>query len=179
MLSRKRFLNDLTNLLTIVLLIAGAANVARGQASRPAVQEQTAAAEPAASSGASQEIAAAKVDATAKPAIEKSDPPTPTATPTPAPCQRIVNADVVAMPQPIMLNRLGAAIPDGLIFALKSDTVATVSGGNTTYQLKTNKRARPLVLRANVGDCLKIRLTNGIPTNKFTDTTPGLGASTG
>src|SRR5262252_1317150 len=38
----------------------------------------------------------------------------------PPQCKRTINADVVAMPQPIMLNRLGAAIPDGLIFALKS-----------------------------------------------------------
>src|SRR6266581_1013174 len=72
----------------------------------------------------------------------------------------------------------GAAIPDGLVFALMSDTIATVSGANTQYQLKPDKRPRPLVLRANVGDCLRVRLTNGIPTNKFTNTTVG-GATTG
>ena len=34
-------------------------------------------------------------------------------------CKRTITADVVALSQPIMLNRLGAAIPDGLVFALK------------------------------------------------------------
>ena len=43
----------------------------------------------------------------------------------------------MAIPQPIMLNRLGAAIPDGLIFALRSD-VDTV-----TNRLKPDKRPLP------------------------------------
>ncbi|HXM34780.1 MAG TPA: hypothetical protein VN920_06315, partial [Pyrinomonadaceae bacterium] len=82
----------------------------------------------------------------------------------PAQCRRTINADVVALQQPIMLNRLGAAIPSGLVFALKSDTL---SGP----QLKPNKRPRPLVLRANVGDCLTINLTNLIPPDAFKITT--------
>ncbi|MBA3493997.1 MAG: hypothetical protein H0T87_07765, partial [Gammaproteobacteria bacterium] len=65
-----------------------------------------------------------------------------------------------------MLNRLGAAVPDGLVFALKGDTVGT--GDNV--QLRPGKRPRPLVLRANVGDCLKITFTNSIPKNKFETT---------
>ena len=52
-----------------------------------------------------------------------------------------------------MLNRLGAAIPNGMIFALKSDTV-----GGSGKQLRADKRPRPIVLRANVGDCLTITL---------------------
>src|SRR5678816_1469104 len=40
---------------------------------------------------------------------------------------RVVNADVVAIPQAIMLNRLGATIPNGFVFALRSDTVKTGS----------------------------------------------------
>src|SRR5258708_3854973 len=98
----------------------------------------------------------------------KSDPPkTNPAAPRPvAPCQRTINADVVALPQPIMLNRMGAAIPDGLVFALKADT-AMVNGW---LQLKPGKRPRPLVLRANVGDCLNITFMNSVPKNNFTNT---------
>jgi len=181
MLTRKRFLKDLANLLTLSLIVAAGATVASGQAAPVAETGQAPETGSAATPGNSQETAVAKVDAAAKPAAEKSDPAPATPTLTPqivSPCRNIISANVVALPQPIMLNRLGAAIPDGLIFALMRDTVATVSGGNTTYQLKTNKRARPLVLRANVGDCVKITLTNGIPTNKFTNTTVG-GATTG
>src|SRR5712671_1968082 len=53
----------------------------------------------------------------------KSQPVTTTAPQIAPVCRRTITADVVAFSQPIMLNRLGAAIPDGLIFALKSDTV--------------------------------------------------------
>src|SRR5215470_9362691 len=85
-------------------------------------------------------------------------------TPMAAPCQRTLTASVVAMAQPIMLNRLGATMPDGLIFALTSDTVAN----SNPVQLKPGKRPRPLVLRANVGDCLTITFTNAIPSTNFT-----------
>jgi hypothetical protein len=93
----------------------------------------------------------------------------PVVTPTAAPaqCQRMVNADVVAIAQPFMLNRLGAAMPNGMIFALKRDTV-----GGLGTQLRADKRARPLVLRANVGDCLTITLTNNIPKDNFIVTQP-------
>src|SRR5262245_6612265 len=84
-----------------------------------------------------------------------------------APCQRTLSANVVAMAQPIMLNRLGATIPDGLIFVLASDTVPN----SNPVQLKPGKRPRPLVLRANVGDCLTITLTNSIPAANFLNTT--------
>jgi hypothetical protein len=87
-------------------------------------------------------------------------------TPMAAPCQRTLTANVVAMSQPIMLNRLGATIPDGLIFALTSDTVPN----SNPVQLKAGKRPRPLVLRANVGDCLAITLTNAIPAANFSNT---------
>jgi hypothetical protein len=86
----------------------------------------------------------------------------------------VIDAEVVALPQPIMLNRLGASVPDGLIFALKRDTVSTQYG----LQLRRHKRARPIVLRANVGDCIRITLTNAIPSTRFT-TTKVSGAKTG
>ncbi|HKE55890.1 MAG TPA: hypothetical protein VKB46_04280 [Pyrinomonadaceae bacterium] len=84
-----------------------------------------------------------------------------------APCVRTLTANVTAMSQPIMLNRLGATIPDGLMFVLTSDTVAN----SNPVQLREGKRPRPLVLRANVGDCLTINLTNAIPAANFSTTT--------
>lgn len=94
--------------------------------------------------------------ASGEPATAKPAPPPPT-------CNREISADVVALPQPIMLNRLGASVPDGLVFALKSDTL----GSGSRVRLRDEKRPRPLVLRANVGDCLTISLTNSIPASKF------------
>src|SRR5436305_10580637 len=96
----------------------------------------------------------------------------------PPPCRRTISAAVVALAQPIMLNRLGAAIPDGLVFALKRDTQL---GPNRQVQLKPDKRPRPLVLRANVGDCVKVTLTNAIPTTNFgtTKVQPPANAKTG
>src|SRR4030095_1239009 len=83
--------------------------------------------------------------------------------PAPTPCNRNISAEVVALPHPIMLNRLGASVPDGLVFALKGDTLG--SGANA--RLKPDKRPRPIVLRANVGDCLTITFTNSIPETNF------------
>ncbi len=79
-----------------------------------------------------------------------------------AQCKRNLKADVVAIAQPIFLNRLGAVIPGGMVFALKSDTV-----GGLGKQLRADKRPRPIVLRANVGDCIQITLTNNIPPANF------------
>ncbi len=82
--------------------------------------------------------------------------------PPPVPCARTIKADVVAFDQPYMFNRLGAARPGGMIYALRGDvrpiTGATLSPGNV--QLRDYKRARPIVLRANVGDCLQVQFTN-------------------
>ena len=74
-----------------------------------------------------------------------------------------VKADVVALAQPIFLNRLGTVMPGGMVFALESDAVGA--------QLRADKRPRPLVLRANVGDCIVITLTNRIPAANFKVTT--------
>jgi manganese oxidase len=94
--------------------------------------------------------------------------PTPTPTPTP-PCTganaKTVKANVVALAQPYMLNRLGASMPNALIFALESDVDLN------TGQLKPTKRARPLVLRVNAGDCLEVTLNNLI--KPYTSTVPG------
>ena len=74
----------------------------------------------------------------------------------PIQCKRTISASVVAFSQPYMLNRLGAAMPNAQIFALENDV------DMKQLQLKGYKRARPIVLRANVGDCLQITLKNAI-----------------
>jgi hypothetical protein len=86
----------------------------------------------------------------------------PSPTPLPA-CSRIIKADVVALDQAIMYNRLGAVNPGGMIYALKQDVVPidAVKGlvaGNV--RLRADKRPRPIALRMNSGDCLRITFTN-------------------
>jgi len=79
-----------------------------------------------------------------------------------AACVRTISADVVALDQAFFWNRLGAAQPQGMIFALLEDVVplqgSVVSAGNV--RLRNGKRPRPLVLRMNVGDCLQINFQN-------------------
>jgi len=98
--------------------------------------------------------------------IQIVDPPPPPPAPAPAPtpvCSRTIKADVVALDQVIMYNRLGTVNPGGMIYALKRDVVAIdplkgIVAGNV--QLRANKRPRPIVLRMNSGDCLQITFTN-------------------
>jgi manganese oxidase len=78
-------------------------------------------------------------------------------------CERTVKADVVALDQALIYNRLGAINPAGMIYALKRDVVAIdpakgLVPGNV--QLRPGKRPRPIALRMNVGDCLQVNLTN-------------------
>jgi len=77
-------------------------------------------------------------------------------------CARTVTADVVAFDQVFFWNRLGAVQPQGMMFALRRDVVpisgSTLSAGNV--QLRRDKRPRPLVLRMNAGDCLRIQFQN-------------------
>jgi hypothetical protein len=94
--------------------------------------------------------------------------PTPTPLPTPAPDGTIV-ADVVAFDQPFFYNRLGALNPAGMIYALRRDVVPIdqslgLVAGNV--QLRPGKRARPLVLRMNVGQKLEIRFQNLLAPNR-------------
>ena len=44
--------------------------------------------------------------------------------PPPTTCERTVKADVVALDQALIYNRLGAINPAGMIYALKRDVVA-------------------------------------------------------
>jgi len=77
-------------------------------------------------------------------------------------CANIIKADVVALDQLIFLNRFGAAVPNGMIYALRKDVVSTIGGDLTpgNVMLREDKRPRPLVLRMNAGDCLDITFTN-------------------
>ncbi|HET9594535.1 MAG TPA: hypothetical protein VFP65_03090 [Anaeromyxobacteraceae bacterium] len=98
-----------------------------------------------------------------------------------AQCARIITADVVAIDQPLMFNRLGASNVNGMAFALRRDTVAlacsTVNNVTTCTPgrplndpaavpvpgqvvIRPDKRPRPLVLRAAAGDCLAVTVQN-------------------
>jgi hypothetical protein len=77
---------------------------------------------------------------------------------------RTVVAEVVALEQCYMMNRLGAATLDGMIYALRRDVVPQPGSGPQlkpgAVTLRPDKRPRPLVLRVNEGDCLEIHFTN-------------------
>ena len=101
--------------------------------------------------------------------------------------RRTIVADVVAFDQPYCYNRLGARAPDGMIYALKRDVVdengdplpADASKFAGKVHLRSDKRPRPLVLRMNVGDVLKVVFTNLLQ-NPFIDPKthkPALGQS--
>lgn len=104
-------------------------------------------------------------------------------------CERIVKADVVALEQVYYYNRFGSFNPAGIMYALKRDVVTQepdeleilngdlddILGKETSnikdtkekedlvpghVQLRDDKRPRPLVLRANEGDCLDVTFTN-------------------
>jgi hypothetical protein len=80
------------------------------------------------------------------------------------PCQRTVKASVVALDQAYYSNRIGAFKAGGMIFALRRDVVPTTGGGGELMpgkvMLRSDKRPRPIVLRANAGDCLQISFQN-------------------
>ena len=116
-----------------------------------------------------EKIPAATVKTETEPVKESTAAPSaaPAAPQVIAPCPpgtRMIKADVVAIPQALMLNRLGATIPNGFVFALRSDTIKTGLGN---IQLRPGKRPRPIVLRANVGDCLRVSFQNAIPAANF------------
>ncbi len=77
-------------------------------------------------------------------------------------CARTLVAEVVALDQVFFWNRLGAVQPHGQMFALRRDVVpvsgTVLSAGNV--RLRSDKRPRPIVLRMNVGDCLRIDFQN-------------------
>lgn len=83
-------------------------------------------------------------------------------------CERWIKADVVALDQVYTYNRFGSFNPAGMIYALKHDVVAIDGNqpGPGNARLREDKRPRPLVLRANVGDCLEVEFTNWLARNR-------------
>jgi manganese oxidase len=81
-------------------------------------------------------------------------------------CENTVSADVIALEQVYVYNRFGAFNPEGLIFALRQDVVdlsgQPIGNGGVPgkVMLRPDKRPRPLVLRVNEGDCLRVKFTN-------------------
>ena len=84
-------------------------------------------------------------------------------------CSKTYLAEVVALDQPVMFNRLGAQNINWMMYALKEDVVdannipLTMDGSNPQpgqVKLRADKRPRPLVLRVPAGTCLRVRLTN-------------------
>ena len=83
-------------------------------------------------------------------------------------CERTLVANIVALDQPLMFNRLGAQNVNGMMFALRNDVVdaagVLLSEGGAAVpgqvSLRPDKRPRPLVLRVAAGDCLTVNLHN-------------------
>jgi plastocyanin len=77
---------------------------------------------------------------------------------------RTIVADVVALDQPFLWNRLGTSQPSGMIFALKRDVVSRDPNSKDLkpgmVMLRPGKRPRPLVLRMNTDDKLQVNFTN-------------------
>lgn len=92
--------------------------------------------------------------------------------PVPTALQRVIHADVVALDQTLQFNRFGSHDPYGMIYALRRDVVSNRSGGELSpgqVKMRSDKRPRPLVLRANEGDILEVTFTNLLNPNQ-----PGL-----
>ncbi len=111
-------------------------------------------------------------------------PPSSSAIPALCEADHTVNAKVVALEQAYVYNRFGAFNPGGMLYALRRDVVSTGTdeGGDDAalgeghaipsepgpmdsllagnVRLRSDKRPRPLVLRVNVGDCLRVTFTN-------------------
>jgi len=95
-------------------------------------------------------------------------------------CSAVVKVKVVCLLQPWVANRLGAAAPNGQIFALRRNVTSNQTqidaNGNDidpdalpllpgNVRLKSHVRPRPLVLRVNQGECLEIEFENLFPTD--------------
>ena len=96
-------------------------------------------------------------------------PPEPEPTPTTICEGRIVTANVVAIDQAMMFNRIGAQNINYMVYALRRDVVnidtnLPLTAGGAAIQgkvaLRPDKRPRPLVLRVAAGDCLQVNLQN-------------------
>ncbi|MFO0699829.1 MAG: hypothetical protein U0236_11410 [Nitrospira sp.] len=114
-------------------------------------------------------------DASAQGTNPLSIPATPSSVcPADAP---VKNFSVVALDRPMKLNpkapdaievdferKIEMTMPEGKIFALEGEAT-TVSSGATPH---------PLTLRANLGDCIKVNLTNKMKASRASFFAPGL-----
>src|SRR6185295_6652452 len=89
-------------------------------------------------------------------------------------CERTIKDDVVASDHPFFSNSIDAVNPAGMIYALRGDVDAKSSAGLVpgNVRLKKYKRARPIVLRMNIGDCIKILFQNLLDPNRADDDQP-------
>jgi hypothetical protein len=87
-----------------------------------------------------------------------------------------VTANIAAFNEPLIYNRMGAGQSSGMIFALQSDVVPNTFASNPPKSasemptpdklvpgqvtLRSGKRPRPIVLRVNQGQCLRVEFTN-------------------
>jgi FtsP/CotA-like multicopper oxidase with cupredoxin domain len=88
---------------------------------------------------------------------EKTGAPPPKAADPGDPCPADVHNikyDVVAIARDIVYNSFGDHDPDGLMFVLTDDEADVVNGSKAT---------EPLIIRANLGDCIEVTLTNKLP----------------
>ena len=89
-------------------------------------------------------------------------------------CEREVTADVVVIDMPLMFNRIGAGNPNGMMYALRRDVIFSDTQLPLTvdprtpdpniagelYELRPDRRPRPMALRVRKGDCLTVNLQN-------------------
>ena len=86
-------------------------------------------------------------------------------------CAKTTTANVVALDQELIHNRMGAFSPGGMVFALRRDVVqglggtgpSEAEGGYLTagnVSLRIDKRPRPIVLRMNEHECMTINFQN-------------------
>ena len=92
-------------------------------------------------------------------------------------CERTITANVVVLDSPTVFNRLGAQNPNWMTYALRRDVVQMnrldpldpnnglpeAAGGVLTagnVEMRSDKRPRPLVVRAAAGDCLTVNFQN-------------------
>jgi len=81
---------------------------------------------------------------------------------------RTITYDVAAFETVIPVNGWGDQVVGGMVYALQSQKAAIVANPNLT---------QPIVIRANVGDCIRVTLRNDIPARRVGMTADGVVSS--
>lgn len=103
-----------------------------------------------------------------KPLPRKTGKPPPKAPNPGNPCPGDANVrkyEVVAIQKEIVYNRFGDHDPNGLLFVLKEQEKKVLKG---------KIKPKPLILRANAGDCIEVTLTNHVFKPLKQDPHPGV-----